>query len=149
MLNLDELIRKELERLDDVLFYKAADLLDDMSRRIFIENKDINGNDPKPYSNKPAWFATKDLPRKAGRLSESKKTAYFESGYAQMKKEVDRPPLQLNNNLQQDFNNGLEKSGFLEWVIKVDKASINKIKGNKWQDFFKPSQKEIENFTDV
>jgi hypothetical protein len=149
LLNLDELIRKELERLDDVLFYKAADLLDDMSRRIFIENKDINGNDPKPYSNKPAWFATKDLPRKAGRLSESKKTAYFESGYAQMKKEVDRPPLQLNNNLQQDFNNGLEKSGFLEWVIKVDKASINKIKGNKWEDFFKPNQKEIENFTDV
>ena len=149
MLNLDELIRKELERLDDVLFYKAADLLDDMSRRIFIENKDINGNDPKPYSNKPAWFATKDLPRKAGRLSESKKTAYFESGYAQMKKEVGRPPLQLNNNLQQDFNNGLEKSGFLEWVIKVDKASINKIKGNKWLDFFKPNQKEIENFTDV
>ena len=149
MLNLDELIRKELERLDDVLFYKAADLLDDMSRRIFIENKDINGNDPKPYSNKPAWFATKDLPRKAGRLSESKKTAYFESGYAQMKKEVGRPPLQLNNNLQQDFNNGLEKSGFLEWVIKVDKASINKIKGNKWEDFFKPNQKEIENFTDV
>jgi hypothetical protein len=149
LLNLDELIRKELERLDDVLFYKAADLLDDMSRRIFIENKDINGNDPKPYSNKPAWFATKDLPRKAGRLSESKKTAYFESGYAQMKKEVDRPPLQLNNNLQQDFNNGLEKSGFLEWVIKVDKASINKIKGNKWSDFFKPNQKEIENFTDV
>ena len=149
MLNLDELIRRELERLDDVLFYKAADLLDDMSRRIFIENKDINGNDPKPYSNKPAWFATKDLPRKAGRLSESKKTAYFESGYAQMKKEVGRPPLQLNNNLQQDFNNGLEKSGFLEWVIKVDKASINKIKGNKWSDFFKPNQKEIENFTDV
>jgi hypothetical protein len=149
LLNLDELIRKELERLDDVLFYKAADLLDDMSRRIFIENKDINGNDPKPYSNKPAWFATKDLPRKAGRLSESKKTAYFESGYAQMKKEVGRPPLQLNNNLQQDFNNGLEKSGFLEWVIKVDKASINKIKGNKWLDFFKPNQKEIENFTDV
>jgi hypothetical protein len=66
-----------------------------------------------------------------------------------MKKEVDRPPLQLNNNLQQDFNNGLEKSGFLEWVIKVDKASINKIKGNKWEDFFKPNQKEIENFTDV
>lgn len=149
MLNLDELIRKELERLDDVLFYKAADLLDDMSRRIFNENKDINGNSPKPYSNKPAWFATKDLPRKAGRLSESKKTAYFESGYAQMKKEVGRPPLQLNNNLQQDFNNGLEKSGFLEWVIKVDKASINKIKGNKWEDFFKPNQKEIENFTDV
>ena len=149
MLNLDELIRKELERLDDVLFYKAADLLDDMSRRIFIENKDINGNDPKPYSNKPAWFATKDLPRKAGKVSESGKTAYFKSGYAQMKKEVDRPPLQLNNNLQQDFNNGLEKSGFLEWVIKVDKASINKIKGNKWEDFFKPNQKEIENFTDV
>jgi hypothetical protein len=149
LLNLDELIRKELERLDDVLFYKAADLLDDMSRRIFNENKDINGNSPKPYSNKPAWFATKDLPRKAGRLSESKKTAYFESGYAQMKKEVGRPPLQLNNNLQQDFNNGLEKSGFLEWVIKVDKASINKIKGNKWEDFFKPNQKEIENFTDV
>jgi hypothetical protein len=149
LLNLNELIRKELERLDDVLFYKAADLLDDMSRRIFDENKDINGKDPKPYSNKPAWFATKDLPRKAGRLSESKKTAYFESGYAQMKKEVGRPPLKLNNNMFQDFNSGLQRGGFLEYNIVVDKATTNKIKGNKWEDFFKPNQKEIENFTDV
>ncbi len=149
MLDLDELLRKELERLDDALFYKAADLLDDMSKRIFIENKDINGNSPKAYSKDEAWYATKNLPRKAGRLSKSGKTAYFEGGYAEMKKEVDRPPFQLNNNLQQDFNNGLEKGGFLEYNIVVDEASNNKIEGNEWEDFFKPSQKEIENFTDV
>ena len=122
------------------------DLHADMAIRIFIDNKDINGNKPKAYDTKPIYASVNAYKgvRLGGKKTKSGKSKYFEGGYSQLKNESGQPPINLFGNLKSDFANGLREVNPFEYDIVVSIESGNKIKGN-FANFFKVSQKETEN----
>jgi hypothetical protein len=122
------------------------DLHDQMMKRIFKENKDINGNKTKPYSTE-LMYASKAAykgVRLGGENTKGGKSKRFEGGYAQLKQESGRPPIVLFGNLERSFNNGLLKVNDLEYTIVLPKDDNDKVKGN-FKEFFKVSKKEKEN----
>jgi hypothetical protein len=122
------------------------DLHDDMYKRIFKENKDINGNSPRSYDTTPMYASVdryKDV-RLGGKKTKSGKSKYFEGGYSQLKRESGRPPIQLFGNLKSNFSNGLREINPFEYEIVVEKENADKIKGN-FVNFFKVSKTEKEN----
>jgi hypothetical protein len=122
------------------------DLHDQMMKRIFKENKDINGNKTKPYSTE-LMYASKAAykgVRLGGENTRGGKSKRFEGGYAQLKQESGRPPIVLFGNLERSFNNGLLKVNDLEYTIVLPKDDNDKVKGN-FKEFFKVSKKEKEN----
>lgn len=125
------------------------DLHDQMMKRIFKENKDINGNKTKPYSTELMYAskaAYKGI-RLGGENTRGGKSKRFEGGYAQLKQESGRPPILLFGNLEKSFNNGAEavvKVNELEYNIVLPKEDNDKVKGN-FKEFFKVSKKEKEN----
>jgi hypothetical protein len=117
-----------------------------MSRRIFIEQKDINGNSPKAYSTKPMYAsvsAYRDVTL-GGKKTKSGKSKYFEGGYSQLKSESGKPPIELFGNLKSDWSNGVREINPFEYDIVVSKEDGDKIKGN-FVNFFKVSKSEKEN----
>jgi hypothetical protein len=111
-------------------FYEAVlELHEEMVVRIFTDNKDINGNKPKPYDTDPMYASVaryKGLVRLGGKITKSGKSKYFEGGYSQLKSESGRPPIEF------------------EYEIKVPKEDGDKIRGH-FVNFFKVSQTEKEN----
>lgn len=122
------------------------DMHADMSTRIFIDNKDINGNKPKAYDTKPMYASVQAYRgvRLGGEKTKSGKSKYFEGGYSQLKKESGRPPIELFGNLKSDFANGVREVNPFEYEIVVSKENNDKIKGN-FVNFFKVSKSEKEN----
>lgn len=132
-------------------FYEAVlELHESMVVRIFTDNKDINGNKPKPYDTDPMYASKaryKGLVRLGGRETRGGKSKYFEGGYNQLKAESGRPPIELTGSLSASFENGtraIKKISNYEYEIVVPKEDGNKIKGH-FINFFKVSQKEKEN----
>ena len=132
-------------------FYEAVlELHDEMVVRIFTDNKDINGNKPKPYDTDPMYASVaryKGLVRLGGRITKSGKSKYFEGGYSQLKSESGRPPIELTGSLSTSFENGnraVKKVSDFEYEIVVPKEDGDKIRGH-FVNFFKVSQKEKEN----
>lgn len=122
------------------------DLHDQMMKRIFKENKDINGNKTKPYSTE-LMYASKAAykgVRLGGENTKGGKSKRFEGGYAQLKQESGRPPIVLFGNLERSFNNGLLKVNDLEYTIVLPKEDNDKVNAN-FKEFFKVSKKEKEN----
>ena len=122
------------------------DLHDQMMKRIFKENKDINGNKTKPYSTE-LMYASKAAykgVRLGGENTRGGKSKRFEGGYAQLKQESGRPPIVLFGNLERSFNNGLLKVNDLEYTIVLPKEDNDKVNAN-FKEFFKVSKKEKEN----
>lgn len=122
------------------------DLHDSMANRIFVENKDINGNKPKEYDTKPIYasIAAYRGIRLGGEKTKTGKSKYFEGGYSQLKNESGRPPIELFGNLKSDFSNGVREVNPYEYEIVVSKQNNDKIKGN-FANFFKVSKLEKEN----
>ena len=119
------------------------DLHDEMSERIFRENKDINGNKTKPYDTK-LMYASKAAykgVRLGGENTKGGKSKKFEGGYAQLKQQSGRPPIMLFGNLERSFNNGLREINNLEYTIVLPKEDNDKVKGN-FKNFFKVSKQE-------
>ena len=129
-------------------FYEAVlELHDEMVVRIFTENKDINGNKPKPYDTDPMYASTaryKGLVRLGGRITKSGKSKYFEGGYSQLKSESGRPPIELTGSLSTSFENGLREINPFEYEIVVPTEDGDKIRGH-FVNFFKVSKTEKEN----
>jgi hypothetical protein len=121
------------------------DLHIDMSRRIFKEQKDINGNSPKPYDTAPIYASVDRYKgvRLGGKKTKSGKSKYFEGGYSQLKKESGRPPIELFGSLKSNFANGVREVNPFEYEIVVEKENADKIKGN-FVNFFKVSKTEKE-----
>ena len=122
------------------------DLHDQMSERIFRENKDINGNKTKPYDTK-LMYASKAAykgVRLGGENTKGGKSKKFEGGYAQLKQQSGRPPIMLFGNLERSFNNGLREINNLEYTIVLPKEDNDKVKGN-FKNFFKVSKQEKAN----
>ena len=144
--NIFEAYRMKLEEN----FYEAVlNLHDSMVERIFKENKDINGNKPKPYSTKPMYAskATYSNFRLGGKDTRGGKSKYFEGGYSQLKSESGRPPIDLFGNLRDSFENGtraIKKISNYEYEIVVPKEDGDKIRGH-FANFFKASEKEKQN----
>ena len=128
-------------------FYEAVlNLHDSMVHRIFTDNKDINGNKPKPYSTEPIYASVARYKgvRLGGQKTESGKSKYFEGGYSQLKSESGRPPIELTGRLRDSFENGLREINPYEYEIVVAKEDGDKIRGN-FVNFFKVSEKEKQN----
>ncbi|MFN5835078.1 MAG: hypothetical protein ACK459_15205 [Akkermansiaceae bacterium] len=129
-------------------FYEAVlELHEEMVVRIFTDNKDINGNKPKPYDTDPMYASVaryKGLVRLGGKITKSGKSKYFEGGYSQLKSESGRPPIELTGRLVTAFENGLREVNPFEYEIKVPKEDGDKIRGH-FVNFFKVSQTEKEN----
>ena len=131
-------------------FYEAVlNLHDSMVERIFKENKDINGNKPKPYSTEPIYASVARYKgvRLGGQKTESGKSKYFEGGYSQLKSESGRPPIELFGRLRDSFENGtraIKKISNYEYEIVVPKEDGDKIRGH-FANFFKVSEKEKQN----
>ena len=119
---------------------------DSMVKRIFKDNKDINGNKPKPYSTKPMYAskATYSNFRLGGEETRGGKSKYFEGGYSQLKSESDRPPIDLFGNLRDSFVNGLTEVSPYEYEIVIPIEDGDKIRRH-FANFFKISQKEKQN----
>lgn len=117
-----------------------------MSDRIFNENKDINGQAPRPYDTKPLWASKKAYAnvRLGGKPSKTGKTHYFEGGYSQLKSESGRPPIELTTKLRNSWTNGLREVNEFEYVIEIPKEDNDKVRGN-FVNFFKISKKEKDN----
>ena len=122
------------------------DMHDAMVKRIFTDNKDINGNKTKPYSTEPMYASVARYKgvRLGGQKTESGKSKYFEGGYSQLKSESGRPPIELTGRLRDSFENGLREVNPYEYEIVVAKEDGDKIRGN-FANFFKVSEKEKQN----
>lgn len=122
------------------------DMHDAMVKRIFTDNKDINGNKTKPYSTEPMYASVARYKgiKLGGQKTESGKSKYFEGGYSQLKSESGRPPIELTGRLRDSFENGLREVNPYEYEIVVPKEDGDKIRGH-FANFFKASEKEKQN----
>lgn len=116
-----------------------------MTNRIFNDNKDINGNSPKPYDTDPMWASKKNYKniRLGGRVSKTGKTHYFEGGYSQLKSESGRPPIELFGKLKSSFANGVREVNEFEYEIVLPAEDNDKVQSH-FVNFFKVSKKEKE-----
>ena len=133
-------------RLEKNFAEAVFNLHEAMSDRIFKDNKDINGNKPKPYSTEPMYAskATYSNFRLGGKETRGGKSKYFEGGYSQLKSESGRPPIELFGRLRESFNEGLTQVKPYEYEIVIPIEDGNKIKRH-FANFFKISQKEKQN----
>ena len=122
------------------------DMHDAMVKRIFVDNKDINGNKPKPYSTEPMYASVARYKgvKLGGQKTESGKSKYFEGGYSQLKSESGRPPIELTGRLRDSFENGLREVNPYEYEIVIPIEDGDKIRGH-FVNFFKVSEKEKQN----
>jgi hypothetical protein len=149
-MSLDNVFEAYQMRLEKNFAEAVFDLHDAMVKRIFVDNKDINGNEPKPYSTEPMYASVaryKGLVRLGGEKTKSGKSKYFEGGYSQLKSESGRPPIELTGSLKNSFENGtraIKKINNYEYDIVVPKEDGDKIRGH-FVNFFKVSEKEKQN----
>lgn len=118
----------------------------EMSERIFDSLEDKNGGKPDPYSTKPMWVSTdayRGRVKLGGEKSKTGKTKKFAGGYAQLKSESGKPPLQLTSDLKSSFSNGLRKINDFEYHVVMPKHDIDKVNGH-FKRFFYPSMEELE-----
>lgn len=121
-------------------------LHDEMTVRIFKDNKDINGQSPKPYDTDPMYASKKTYAgvRLGGKETKGGKSKYFEGGYSQLKRESGRPPIKLFGNLESSFENGLRAVNEFEYEIVIPIEDSYKVKSH-FTNFFKVSKLEKEN----
>jgi hypothetical protein len=146
-MSLDNVFEAYQMRLEKNFAEAVFDLHDAMVKRIFVDNKDINGNEPKPYSTEPMYANVaryKGLVRLGGEKTKSGKSKYFEGGYSQLKSESGRPAIELTGRLVSSFENGLREVNPYEYEIVVPKEDGDKIRGH-FMNFFKVSEKERQN----
>jgi len=142
-MSVENFIESQKRRIEKNLYDAAIELHLDMTERIFEKNKDINGNAPRPYDTKPAYFSRKSIPREAGKKTGLSRK--FEGGYSEMKKAVGEPPLRLFGVLENSWNNSLRQKDPYEFTFSVPFEDAQKIKGN-FKQFFKVSESEMEKF---
>jgi hypothetical protein len=145
-MSLDNVFEAYQMRLEKNFAEAVFDMHDAMVKRIFKDNKDINGNKPKPYSTEPMYASVARYKgvRLGGQKTESGKSKYFEGGYSQLKSESGRPPIELTGRLVSSFENGLREVNPYEYEIVIPKEDGDKIRGH-FVNFFKVSQKEKQN----
>jgi hypothetical protein len=99
--------------------------LSEAEARIFDESKGTNGQSlpSTPYSTRPLSVPVDSLPRRAGEISESGKTAFFIGGYAQLKQQVGRKPLELTGELRRDFSSPIIEANNSTITVSVKSAS--------------------------
>lgn len=145
-MSVDNIFEAYKMRLEKNFAEAVFDMHDAMVKRIFTDNKDINGNKTKPYSTEPMYASVARYKgvRLGGQKTESGKSKYFEGGYSQLKSESGRPPIELTGRLRDSFENGLREVNPYEYEIVVPKEDGDKIRGH-FANFFKASEKEKQN----
>jgi hypothetical protein len=120
----------------------CADLKDAMQERIFVKSLGTFGQDltSRPYSTEPIYVDTDSLitslaaykfGKPKGKENKGKpiKSAYFEGGYAELKKATGRPRLELTNNLALDFRDTPQVNDFNTVKLLLDENNLEKVKG--------------------
>lgn len=145
-MSVDNIFESYQMKLEKNFAQAVFDLHEAMSDRIFKDNKDINGNKPKPYSTKPMYAskATYSNFKLGGEETRGGKSKYFENGYSQLKRESDRPPIELFGRLRESFDEGLTQVNAYEYEIVIPIEDGDKIRGH-FVNFFKVSEKENQN----
>jgi len=145
-MNFDNVFEAHKIKLEKNFAEAVYDLHIDMSRRIFKEQKDINGNSPRPYDTNPMYASVDRYKgvRLGGKKTKSGKSKYFEGGYSELKRESGKPPIELFGKLKSEWANGVREINPFEYDIVVSQEDGNKIKGN-FVNFFKVSKSEKEN----
>ena len=152
---IDNIIEAYKMKLEKNFAEAVFDLHADMAIRIFVENKDVNGNLGKPYSTKPSIIGDENSPIKfvpknakeyiKARNKKGYYGKYFEGGYAEFKAFIKRPAKEVSGNLKSDFANSVREVSPYEYEIVMSKESKDKITGNNFEDFFKVSKSEKQN----
>ena len=145
-MSVDSIFEAYKMKLEKNFAEAVFDMHDAMVKRIFVDNKDINGNKPKPYSTEPMYASVARYKgvKLGGQKTESGKSKYFEGGYSQLKSESGSPPIELTGRLRDSFENGLREVNPYEYEIVVPKEDGDKIRGH-FANFFKASEKEKQN----
>ena len=135
----------------------ASDLKDAMQERIFVKSIGAEGQDlpTSGYSTEPIYvnpdIALKSLASfQIGKTGKKIKSAYFPNGYNQLKQAIGRPPLELSNNLANDFRNTPQIDDFNIVKILVDETNVKKIAGleARYGEIFFPTEDELNDLTD-
>lgn len=135
----------------------GADLKDAMQDRIFEKSTGADGQKlpSKPYSTEPIYVNPDTLPRstsayQVGKTGKKIKSAYFPSGYSQLKQAVGRPPLELTGFLFRDFVNTPQVDNFNTVQILVDDINAEKITGLEklYGEIFYPTETELDDLVD-
>ncbi len=130
----------------------AADLKDAMQERIFVKSTGADGQQlpSKPYSTEPIYVSPDVTIRslaafQVGKTGKKIKSAYFPNGYNQLKQASGRPPLELSNNLANDFRNTPQVDQFNTVKILVDENNVGKIAGLEklYGEIFFPTEDEL------
>ena len=155
----DDLAKKadDLQTIFASWYLCAADVKDAMQERIFIQSKGADGQDlpSKPYSSDPIYvdadIALKSLSSfQIGKTGKKIKSAYFPSGYAQLKQFIGRPALELSGDLIRDFVNTPQVDDFNTVTILVDDVNFNKIAGLErlYGEIFFPTEQELDDLVE-
>ena len=135
----------------------AADVKDAMQERIFVQIRGADGQElpSKPYSSEPIYVDVDTLPRsvssfQVGKTGKKIKSAYFPSGYGQLKQAIGRPALELTGDLIRDFVNTPQVDDFNTVIILVDDVNFNKIAGLErlYGEIFFPTEQELDDLVD-
>ena len=155
----DDLAKKatELQTIFAQWYLCAADVKDAMQERIFVQSRGADGQElpSKPYSSEPIYVDVDTLPRsvssfQVGKTGKKIKSAYFPSGYAQLKQAIGRPALELTGYLFRDFVNTPQVDNFNTVTILVDDVNADKIAGLErlYGEIFFPTEQELDDLVD-
>lgn len=131
----------------------VSNLKADQAVRIWDESKNSAGQDLKSfgYDTTPAYIAPDKLPRKAGSNVGKRdlpiKTLYFPGGYAEMKRAVGRPPVELFGLLRNDFvNTNVTGQGMKVQISVSSQENAGKAEGvqKKYGKLFLPTEDEMD-----
>jgi hypothetical protein len=123
--------------------------LDAIENRIFNDSETTSGAKlpTKPYSTNPISVPVSSLPRRAGEISESGKSSFFAGGYAQLKKEVGRKPLELTGALRRDFSAPVISGGdnLITYELKTNEnADKAESLTRQYGEIFAPNKEEAD-----
>jgi hypothetical protein len=130
-----------------------------IAERVFDKSINTAGIDMAaiPYSLKPIYVQTDTLPNtpsafQVGKRGTKIKSAYFPQGYGQLKKAVNRPVLELNLILRNDWlNPSIIQTGNSVSVSLKEEINAKKNEGleKKYGQFLKANQEEIDFLIEV
>lgn len=159
----DDLAKKatELQTIFAQWYLCAADVKDAMQERIFVkligaEGQELpNSRVKQSPSTEPIYVDVDTLPRsvssfQVGKTGKKIKSAYFPSGYAQLKQAIGRPALELTGYLFRDFVNTPQVDDFNTVTILVDDVNADKIAGLErlYGEIFYPTEQELDDLVE-
>lgn len=149
-----ESLSQKYEQGFPALIFAVSSMQVKIAERVFDDGINTAGLDMAsiPYSSKPIYIQTDTLPNtpsqfQIGKRGTKIKSAYFPQGYGQMKQAINRPVLELNLRLRNDWlNPDIQQQGNRVLLSLKDEINADKNEGleKKYGQFLKANQDEID-----